>query len=144
MKIQQGDKIIVVTKRHKLRNQSLKPIFPEHTFSANVECVIGDFMKVCNVELLKTDKEECVGEYGRKLSLLARDKLFPSGNYKDNEIYIKYQKNLYFDVTIYKQNISLLNDIIEKKWFPSLRKICFYSLNTSELEYLRHNCFLQL
>lgn len=141
MTIQKGDKIIVVTKRY---NQYLKPIFPEHTFSAKVECVIGDFMKICDVELLKTDREKCFEETGRKLSLLARDKLFPSGNYKDNDLYIKYQNNLYFDITIYKQNNALLNDIIEKKWFPSLFKICFYSLKTSELEYLRHNCFLQL
>lgn len=134
-----GKTIIFQTKRKPMRDKTLKPIFPEHTFSATIVNFIGDFVSMQDVKLL-TSEGEYNGKYGRKLTLLARDKLFDSSssyNTITNTCLIKIKNNLYFDVRMNNQNMDLLKSIKNHNWFPKLYNICFYNLSSMEMNFAR-------
>ena len=134
-----GKTVIFQTKRKPMRCKVLKPIFPEHTFSAKIVTFVGDFVSIQDVKLL-TSEGEYNGEYGRKLTLLARDKLLsdmPSYNTITNTCLIKIKNNLYFDVHINNQNTDLLKSIENHNWFPKLYDICFYNLSSMEMNFAR-------
>jgi hypothetical protein len=94
---------------------------------------------------LLVSEGEYNGEYGRKLTLLARDKLYSDrptlmngdGLIKTSEYtcLIKIKNNLYFDVYICNQNIDLLKSIKNHNWFPKLYDICFYNLSSMEINF---------
>ena len=132
-----GKTVIFQTKRKPMRDETLKPIFPEHTFSAKIVTFVGDFVSIQDVKLL-TSEGEYNGEYGRKLTLLARDKLYfnnPSYNTITNICLIKIKNNLYFDVYMCNQNMDLLKSIENHNWFPKLYDICFYNLSSMEINF---------
>ena len=134
-----GKTVIFQTKRKPMRDKTLKPIFPEHTFSAKIVTFVGDFVSIQDVKLL-TSEGEYNGEYGRKLTLLARDKLYSDRspyNTISNICLIKIKNNLYFDVYIYNQNMDLLKSIENHNWFPKLYNICFYNLRSMEMNFAR-------
>ena len=134
-----GKTVIFQTKRKPMISEVLKPIFPEHTFSATIVQFLGDFVSIKDIKLLISEGEYN-GEYGRKITLLARDKL-----YSDRSLYntitdtclIKIKNNLYFDVYMCNQNIDLLKSIINRNWFPKLYDICFYNLSSMEINFAR-------
>lgn len=137
-----GKTVIFQTKRKPMRNKTLKPIFPEHTFSGKVVTFVGDFVSIQDVKLL-TSEGEYNGEYGRKFTLLARDKLY-SNMSSYNTItntslisLIKIKNNLYFDVYMCNQNMDLLKSIENHNWFPKLYDICFYNLSSMEMNFAR-------
>lgn len=134
-----GKTVIFQTKRKPMRDKTLIPIFPEHTFSAKIVTFVGDFVSIHDVKLL-TSEGEYNGEYGRKLTLLARDKLYSDMspyNTISNICLIKIKNNLYFDVYMYNQNIDLLKSIENHNWFPKLYSICFYNLRSMEMNFAR-------
>lgn len=134
-----GKTVIFQTKRKPMRDETFKPIFPEHTFSAKIVTFVGDFVSIQDVKLL-TSEGEYNGEYGRKLTLLARDKLYfnkPSYNTITNICLIKIKNNLYFDVYMCNQNMDLLKSIENHNWFPKLYSICFYNLRSMEMNFAR-------
>ena len=134
-----GKTVIFQTKRKPMRNKTLKPIFPEHTFSAKIVTFVGDFVSIHDVKLL-TSEGEYNGEYGRKLTLLARDKLYSDMspyNTISNICLIKIKNNLYFDVYMCNQNMDLLKSIENHNWFPKLYDICFYNLCSMEMNFAR-------
>jgi hypothetical protein len=138
-----GKPVIFETIRKPMRNKTLKPIFPEHVFSATILQFMGDYALIENIKLLISEGEYN-GEYGRKITLLARDKLL-NGNMNGNGLVktsnknitylIKVANNMYFNVYIYNQNIDLLNSIQNHGWFPKLYDLCFYQLSTSEISF---------
>jgi hypothetical protein len=134
-----GKTVIFQTKRKPMRDKTLIPIFPEHTFSATIVNFIGDFVSIKDVKLL-TSEGEYNGKYGRKNTLLARDKLYSDRspyNTISNICLIKIKNNLYFDVYIYNQNMDLLKSIENHNWFPKLYNICFYNLRSMEMNFAR-------
>jgi len=134
-----GKTVIFQTRRKPMRDKTLKPIFPEHTFSAKIVTFVGDFVSIHDVKLL-TSEGEYNGEYGRKLTLLARDKLYfnkPPYNTITNICLIKIKNNLYFDVYMCNQNMDLLKSIENHNWFPKLYDICFYNLRSMEMNFAR-------
>jgi hypothetical protein len=134
-----GKTVIFQTKRKPIKNKTLKPIFPEHTFSAKIVTFVGDFVSIHDVKLL-TSEGEYNGDYGRKLTLLARDKLYSdmsSYNTITNTCLIKIKNNLYFDVYMCNQNMDLLKSIENHNWFPKLYDICFYNLSSMEMNFAR-------
>lgn len=134
-----GKTVIFQTKRKPMRSEVLKPIFPEHTFSAKIVTFVGDFVSIHDVKLL-TSEGEYNGEYGRKLTLLARDKLYsdmsPYNTFTNTSL-IKIKNNLYFDVYMCNQNMDLLKSIENHNWFPKLYDICFYKLSSMEIDFAR-------
>jgi|TARA_B110000037_G_C16807962_1_gene378341 hypothetical protein len=138
-----GKPFIFQTIRKPMRNKTLKPIFPEHIFSATILQFMGDYALIENIKLLVSEGEYN-GDYGRNLTLLARDKLL-NGNMNGNGLVktsnnnitylIKVANNLYFNVYIYNQNIDLLESIQNHGWFPKLYDLCFYQLSTSEISF---------
>jgi hypothetical protein len=140
-----GKPVIFETIRKPMRDESLKPIFPEHIFSATILQFMGDYALIENIKLLVSEGEYN-GEYGRKITLLARDKLL-NGNMNGNGLVktsnknitylIKVANNMYFNVYIYNQNIDLLKSIQHHDWFPKLYDLCFYRLCTSEISFAR-------
>jgi len=134
-----GKTVIFQTRRKPMRDKTLIPIFPEHTFSAKIVTFVGDFVSIHDVKLL-TSEGEYNGEYGRKLTLLARDKLYfnkPPYNTITNICLIKIKNNLYFDVYMCNQNMDLLKSIENHNWFPKLYDICFYNLRSMEMNFAR-------
>jgi hypothetical protein len=137
-----GKTVIFQTKRKPMRDKTLKPIFPEHTFSAKIVTFVGDFVSIQDVKLL-TSEGEYNGEYGRKLTLLARDKLYynmsPYNTITNTSLIslIKIKNNLYFDVHINNQNTDLLKSIKNHNWFPKLYDTCFYNLSSMEMDFAR-------
>lgn len=134
-----GKTVVFQTKRKFIRNKTLIPIFPEHTFSAKIVSFVGDFVSIEDIKLL-TSEYEYNREYGRKLTLIARDKLFSersSYNTIEDTCLIKIKNNLYFDVHINNQNMDLLKSIKNHKWFPKLYDICFYNLSSMEIDFAR-------
>jgi len=135
-----GKTVIFQTKRKPMKNKTLKPIFPEHIFSATITQFIGDFVLITNIKLLLSECEYN-GEYGRNITLLARDKLYYDNkshyNTTANNCLIKIKKNLYFDVFMIYQNIDLLKSIENHKWFPNLYDSCFYNLSSIETNFVR-------
>jgi hypothetical protein len=132
-----GKTVIFQTKRKPMRSNAFKPIFPEHTFSATITQFIGDFVLIQDIKLLVSEGEYN-GEYGRKLTLLARDKLYSdrsSYNTITDTYLIKIKNNLYFDVYMCNQNIDLLKSIKNHNWFPKLYDICFYNLSSMEINF---------
>ena len=134
-----GKTVIFQTKRKPMRSEVLKHIFPEHTFSAKIVTFVGDFVSIHDVKLL-TSEVEYNGEYGRKITLLARDKLYsdrtPYNTITDTCL-IKIKNNLYFDVYLSIQNTDLLKSIKNHNWFPKLYNICFYNLSSMEIKFAR-------
>lgn len=133
-----GKTVIFQTKRKPMKSEVLKPIFPEHTFSAKINKIVGDFVSIKDIKLLISEGE--YNEYGRKLTLLARDKLYsniPSYNKNDNTCLIKVKNNIYFDVYMCTKNNDLLKSIKNHIWFPKLYNICFYNLSSMELDFAR-------
>ena len=133
-----GKTVIFQTKRKPIKNKTLKPIFPEHTFSATITQFIGDFVLIKDIKLLVSEGDYN-GDYGRKLTLLARDKLYsdrPTPINNDARL-IKIANNLYFDIYIYNQNTDLLKSIEKYNWFPKLYDICFYNLSSMEINFAR-------
>lgn len=138
-----GKPFIFQTIRKPMRNKTLKPIFPEHIFSATILQFMGDYALIENIKLLVSEGEYN-GDYGRNITLLARDKLL-NGNMNGNGLVktsnnnitylIKVSNNLYFNVYIYNQNIDLLESIQNHGWFPKLYDLCFYQLSTSEISF---------
>lgn len=129
-----GKTVIFQTKRKTMRDNTLKAIFPEHTFSATIMRFVGDFVLIQDTKLLVGE-----GEYGRKLNLIARDKLYfnrPNNSNIDTHS-IKITNNMYFDVYIYNQNTDLLKSIENHNWFPNLFDICFYNLSSMEINFVR-------
>lgn len=134
-----GKTVIFQTKRKPMRDKTLIPIFPEHTFLAKIVTFVGDFVSIQDVKLL-TSEGAYNGEYGRKLTLLARDKLYfnkPPYNTISNNCLIKIKNNLYFDVHINNQNTDLLKSIKNHNWFPKIYDICFYNLSSTEINFSR-------
>jgi hypothetical protein len=145
-----GKPVIFETNRKPMRDKTLKPIFPEHVFSATILQFMGDYALITNIKLLVSEGEYN-GEYGRKITLLARDKLDYSrllnGNMNGNGLVktsnnnmthlIKVANNMYFNVYIYNQNIDLLNSIQNHEWFSKLYDLCFYQLSTIEISFAR-------
>ena len=134
-----GKNVIIVTKRKKVYDKSLLPIFPEHTFTATIEKICGDFIKINNIKIICYETNN--KKYGKNINLLARDKLFERNNFKDF-ILIKIKNNLYFDVIVNYQNIDLFQSIRETKIFPSLFNISFYKLSTNDLHILNENLII--
>lgn len=136
-----GKQVIIVTKRNKVYNKSLLPIFPEHTLSASVENIIGDFIKISNILIISCDSNN--KKYGRNKNLIARDKLFEKNNFNDF-LLIKIKNNLYFEIKIYVQNTNLLKSIQKQKQKQNISSltlfnICFYKLSTEDLHILNEN-----
>lgn len=139
-----GKTVIFQTERKPMRSKTLTPIFPEHTFSATIMQLIGDFVLITDIKLLSVETNN---EYGRKFTLLARDKLHSDrptlmngdGLIKtsDYNCLIKIANNLYFDVYIYNHNTDLLKSIENHKWFPNLYDVCFYNLSSMEMNFAR-------
>ena len=134
-----GKTMIFQTKRKPMRDKALIPIFPEHTFSAKIVNLIGDFVSIKDIKLLISEGEYN-GEYGRKITLLARDKLYsdrsPYNTITDTCL-IKIKNNLYFDVYLSIQNTDLLKSIENHNWFPKLYDICLYNLSSIEINFTR-------
>ena len=134
-----GKTVIFQTKRKPMRDKALIPIFPEHTFSAKIVKLIGDFVSIKDIKLLISEGEYN-GEYGRKITLLARDKLYSDRSPYDtitDICLIKIKNNLYFDVYLSNQNTDLLKSIENHNWFPKLYDICFYNLSSMEMDFAR-------
>ena len=134
-----GKTVVFQTKRKHMRDKYLKLIFPEHTFSAKISKIVGDYVLISDIKLLLSESDYNV-KHGRKLTLLARDKLYsniPSYNKNDNTCLIKVKNNLYFDVYMCNQNNDLLKSIKNHNWFPKLYDICFYNLTSMELDFAR-------
>lgn len=132
-----GQTVIFQTKRKSIRSKALIPLFPEHTFSAQIIQLIGDFVLVKDIKLLVVERNN---EYGRKFTLLARDKLYSDRSYYDiitNTYLIKIKNNMHFDVYMSIQNTNLLKSIENHNWFPNLHNICFYNLSSYELYFAR-------
>lgn len=134
-----GKTVIFKTKRKNMNDNSLIPIFPEHTFSACIVDVFGNFVRIKDIKLLLSESN-INRKYARELTLLGRDKLFSNmSNYNeiDKTCLIKITNNLYFDIDIYSQNTDLLQSIQNHNWFPLLYNICFYNLSTTEMNFTR-------
>ena len=132
-----GQTVVFQTKRKPMSSRALIPIFPEHTFSAKIIQLIGDFVLVKDIKLLVVERDN---EYGRKFTLLARDKLYSDRSSNDKiagTCFIKIKNNMYFDVCMSIQNTNLLQSIKNHDWFPKLYNICFYNLSSSELCFAR-------
>lgn len=132
-----GQTVIFQTKRKPIWSKALIPIFPEHTFSAKIIQLIGDFVLVKDIKLLVVERDN---EYGRKFTLLARDKLYSDRSSYDTiagTCFIKIKNNMYFDVCMSIQNTNLLQSIKNHDWFPKLYDICFYNLTSMELDFAR-------
>ena len=132
-----GKTVVFQTKRKPMRSKALIPIFPEHTFSAKIIQLIGDFVLVKDVKLLIVERDN---EYGRKLTLLVRDKLYSDRSSYDtiaDTCLIKIKNNIHFDVCMSIQNTNLIKSIENHNWFPNLYNICFYNLSSSELYFAR-------
>lgn len=130
-----GKTVIFQTKRKLTKNKSLKPLFPEHIFSATIQKVKGGFILVTNVKLLFSE-----GEHNGEYLFLARDKLncyIPPKNIINDTHLIKIKNNLYFDIEIYKQKMDLLNSIENHIRSPKLYDICFYKLSSIEINFAR-------
>jgi hypothetical protein len=109
-----GKPVIFETIRKPMRDKSLKPIFPEHVFSATILQFMGDYALIENIKLLVSE-----------------------GEHKNITYLIKVANNMYFNVYIYNQNIDLLNSIQNHRWFPKLYDLCFYQLSTIEISFTR-------
>lgn len=134
-----GKTVIFQTKRKPMRSKILSPIFPEHTFSATIKGIFNNFVLIKDIKLLVSEGRSNE-KYGRKLTLLARDKLWsdrPSYTSDTETCLIKIKNNLYFDVYMYNQNIDLLKSIVNYNWFPKLYDVCFYNLSSLEMNFAR-------
>lgn len=136
-----GKTVIFQTKRTGLINKTLIPLFPEHTFSAIITSIVGDYAFIKNIKIL-FNGGNCNNNYGSKVTLFARDKLYYSDRdiYQNNENYdssIKISNNIYFNIYIYRQNTNLLYSIKSYNLFPNLYDFCFYKLSTLEIEFIR-------
>lgn len=128
-----GNQVIVKTIRKDTVNKRLIVLYPEHTFCATIYDLKGDFMQLNQITLLQTE-----GNIRNKnLNRIGRDKLLMGPHPLKDLLYIKIKNNLYFDIIINKKHTKLLNEITSKKWVPLLRSLCFYQINTTELEYIR-------
>jgi hypothetical protein len=120
-------------------SETLTPIFPEHTFSATIKYIFSNFVLIKDIKLLVSECK-CNEKYGRKFTLIARDKLWadiPSYTSDTKTCLIKIKNNIYFDVYMYIQNTDLLKSIVNYNWFPKLYDICFYNLNSLEINFVR-------
>ena len=134
-----GQTVIFKTNRKEIYDKSLKPIFPEHTFSACIIDFIGNFVLIKDIKLLISEHQSN-SKYARELTLLGRDKLFGGSspyNEKKNTCLIKVHSNLYFDIDIHYKNTNILEAIKNHNWFPKLCNICFYNLSTMEINFVR-------
>lgn len=135
-----GETVTFQTKRKPMKDKSLTSLFLEHVFSATIVKCKGDFVIIKDVKLLLCENN-CEGKDERKLPLLAKDKLFCNRdiriNEKNNTCLVKIKNNLYFDVYVYNQNIDLLKSIETHTRVPKLYDICFYNLNSMELNFAR-------
>lgn len=124
-----GDEIIIKTTLINTHyDNKMHLLFPNHTIKCTIKKHYDCYLYLNdNIVFLET----ILSPLSKLKNNIARDKMFSVNPIKD--IYVKYKNNLYFNVTIHKINLELLNDIKKYIFVPSLYSSCFYALYTSEL-----------
>lgn len=128
-----GDEVIIKTTLLNNNNNISHLLFPNHTIRCTVKYQCDCYLYLNdNIIFLET----IISPISKLKNIIARDKLI-NVNPTIRDIYVKYKNNLYFNVTIHKINLELLNDIKKYIFVPSLYSSCFYALYTSELLKIR-------